>query len=518
MLTVKPLFGVVLMFASSAVTAWWAYSPLLTAKLGLIDDHEYYLFLGKDKALSFVEIPGLLLSETEVGAWGQYGHFRPLYYLLRTLETSLFGLDAGIRYFFGIVSVVIFVAVVSSLFWVVVCLLFSRTKHRLWGIVLVTLFAQVLILAPAWADIVMRLGTSEMYFVPWLAIWFFSTVNLWLKPQTTWLWVLLLLSSLAMAGFKENMIIFFVPSWILFAIYTPLVKHKLLLFWGFLSASVLALAIFLGPVVDLLTRKSDMYGQGRSIEGFFAHLAGTPYVLFLAACVIVSLFFKNKTKSTSVRQWLSSHPLFFLTASSLMVVMWEAFVYQGTTAARYAFISQTLCLIVVAAVLLALNNLFINDYQYRTFPWVINILSTLGFLAYLVSWPLGLSADLGAPGREASFRLSSFHVAENTQVTQQSIYDLASALELHPTVPVVMMNDNLSPEFAVSLSRIIWYLHGEPSYVHYSLSSHEKSNFNAGYISPNSYSTVKDQDTICVTFNSQLPTDINCLVVVDFKH
>lgn len=61
------------------------------AELWVIDDHQIIRYLGADGDLPLTEIPTTLLHGTEVGQYASALRFRPGYYLLKLLETSLWG-------------------------------------------------------------------------------------------------------------------------------------------------------------------------------------------------------------------------------------------------------------------------------------------------------------------------------------------------------------------------------------------------------------------------------------------
>jgi hypothetical protein len=79
------------------------FGPFVSAKFGLIDDHEILRFLGPNHVVRFWDIPRLLITKTEVGQWGTSSRLRPIYYILRLVETALWGDHAGLWYLTRIV-------------------------------------------------------------------------------------------------------------------------------------------------------------------------------------------------------------------------------------------------------------------------------------------------------------------------------------------------------------------------------------------------------------------------------
>ena len=66
------------------------------ANWGLIDDHEIFHFLGPGLRLPLADIWSTLLAKTEVGSL--QGRFRPGYYTVKLIETSLWGSNVHLWY------------------------------------------------------------------------------------------------------------------------------------------------------------------------------------------------------------------------------------------------------------------------------------------------------------------------------------------------------------------------------------------------------------------------------------
>jgi hypothetical protein len=115
----------------------------------LIDDHEIFSFLGNRDRLPLSELFHTLFTKTEVGTLD--GRFRPSYYLLRVLETCLWGTDVHLWYLTRTACFALFVA---STWW-----LFIRLG-RFW---LGTALMVPVLTLPFWSDVWARLGPSETY-------------------------------------------------------------------------------------------------------------------------------------------------------------------------------------------------------------------------------------------------------------------------------------------------------------------------------------------------------------------
>lgn len=122
---------------------------ILDANWSLIDNWDYFNWLGPKLNLSLSDVWSTLVNETEVG--NPQRRFRPSYYFLMILETSLWGANVHLWYFVRTLEFGIFIA---SIWWIV-----SRFAGLLLGAVLLV---PVLAL-PFWGDIWARLGPSEIY-------------------------------------------------------------------------------------------------------------------------------------------------------------------------------------------------------------------------------------------------------------------------------------------------------------------------------------------------------------------
>ena len=130
----------------------------LDAKWSIIDDHEIMHFLGSDRNIPFNEIPKLIF-QTEIGSYGDSLRYRPSYYVLRIFETFLWGDNPQLWYAARILFLIIFLFVVSSLV----------TKQL--GVFIAVPFTIFIMTGNYWPDILTRLGPSEIYAVPGIALY-----------------------------------------------------------------------------------------------------------------------------------------------------------------------------------------------------------------------------------------------------------------------------------------------------------------------------------------------------------
>lgn len=172
-----------------AAFAYYLVFPNFGAKLGIIDDHEIALFLGNDGKIKPLEIPGVIIDQTEVGKWGSYLRYRPSYYTLRVIETALWRDNATMWY------VSRYLMLVLSLFlgWKILSIYFPRIVSYLVIFYMMTM--------PFWPDILTRLGPSEIYALPAVLLFTYGLI----KNE---LWMISL-GYLIAVGSKENLLILF---------------------------------------------------------------------------------------------------------------------------------------------------------------------------------------------------------------------------------------------------------------------------------------------------------------------
>jgi hypothetical protein len=178
-----------------------AFAFLLTgrqiylANWGLIDDHEVFYFLGPDLRLPFSDIWSTLVAKTEVGSL--QGRFRPSYYFIKLIETSLWGTNVHLWYLGHTIGFAIFL---SSIWW---------TMHRFVGGWLSGVLTACIALLPLWADVWSRLGPSEIYGAACVGTMVFAADFILFsgRPRTrNACAILLALATIALIGLKETFI------------------------------------------------------------------------------------------------------------------------------------------------------------------------------------------------------------------------------------------------------------------------------------------------------------------------
>jgi hypothetical protein len=180
---------------SSAVSFWLIGRQIYQANWGMIDDHEIFRFLGPGLHLSPSEIWSTLLAQTEVGTLA--GRFRPAYYTIKMIETSLLGANVHLWYLANTIGFAVFLA---SIWW------FMRRFVGIWLSGVLTAYISLL---PLWAGIWSRLGPSEIDGAVCIGIMLFATYFVFFSETArtrNLSAITLTLATIALIGLKETFI------------------------------------------------------------------------------------------------------------------------------------------------------------------------------------------------------------------------------------------------------------------------------------------------------------------------
>jgi hypothetical protein len=184
-----------------ALFGYYLVGSNFSAKLGMIDDHEIAYFLGSDGKINLTEIPKVIMS-TEVGQWGEYLRYRPSYYSLRVVESSLWRDNARLWYF----SRYLMLIVSMWLGWKIMTTYFPK--------IIAYLFIFYVMTMPFWPDLLTRLGPSEIYTIPAILLFVYGLIQnkLWMVS----------LGYAVCVGSKENFLVLYpvLLGWAGFRAYT----------------------------------------------------------------------------------------------------------------------------------------------------------------------------------------------------------------------------------------------------------------------------------------------------------
>jgi hypothetical protein len=180
---------------SGAISFILTGRQIYLANWGLIDDHEIFHFLGPGLHLPLTDIWSTLLAKTEVGSL--QGRFRPGYYTVKLIETSLWGTNVHLWYLARTFGLALFL---GSIWW------FMRRFVGIWlGGVLTICIA----LLPLWAGVWSRLGTSEAYGAACVGLMLFAGYFLFFSGSSRARIVsavALTFATIALIGMKETFV------------------------------------------------------------------------------------------------------------------------------------------------------------------------------------------------------------------------------------------------------------------------------------------------------------------------
>jgi hypothetical protein len=371
---------------------------LLKAKFGLIDDHELVQFLGRDRELSLSETVGLMLNTTEVGEWGESKRFRPTYYFFRLLQTATFGNSAESFYVYRILIMSITATLVGVL---AACLAKSlNAKISLATLLFWTLLASLL---PVWADVVTRLGPSELeqslFYTLFLILTWFAVS----RPENSTYWILMLAVVVISAGLKENMAIAFIVT-LLGMIYSKarLTSKKLLTSVVIFSGILVAL-IELGPVIAIQqSNGTDIYGQNRGLTEMLRLLLQGITSPHISVCIIfyLTVLYAGRKGKLKVPKEIE----FLILAFNLILVSEYVFYAGNVRGNRYSMITQITLLICLIIGTILISELLVQSKKTKRCLYMTEAVVAILSLAILFT-----------PALAAKNSLSIYASAENTR-------------------------------------------------------------------------------------------------------
>jgi hypothetical protein len=341
---------------STVVILLTTWPVLFTNWFSPIDDHEYARLLGGDGSLPFWEIPDALLG-TEVSQFGSTSRWRPIYYIVQTVETAIWGQLVWPRYLFRLSLVIavascqaaVFVAVIQ---WgrQVIMPRPSATKSysTAWGTG-GTAPAAALALGAfwfsglyAWSDVAPRLGPSEQFAAAGLTLMILGSYGVARRRPRGWI---LITSGYGIAIFsKENFAVLFLGV-ILIAAWSSTWNAR------FLRAALLGVVTCLAFISVLLLallpgilRDGDVYGRQVSLDGSLDQVGAVPWlaVTVTAAVVIFGLSMVIFRRRLAVQgRSLSLSWVLLICAFGLVIGLSEWITYGGSPSQpRYFLLSE----------------------------------------------------------------------------------------------------------------------------------------------------------------------------------
>ncbi len=306
------------------------YRVNFQAQFWIIDDHEIAHFLGSTHRLLPSQFFEKLINETEVGRYGDFYRFRPVYFFFRLIESMVWGGQPALWYGFRIAIFTIFIFT----FWTLAAKLIG---YGMAGLITLSMATY-----NYWSDIVARLGPSEIYAALGLALIGLGIYTIYSSRKIRTGWLLTCLGYLICSGSKENFVVFIL---LLACIFWDLLrKKKLSVFvWAGMVISLLWTAWTLGAILIFLYRNAhDPYYPSASVSGRLSLIASSleqiSVITLISGCllfIIVSLFLKrNNPEASRLFKYLG-----WGFAAGLLLYLSQMFFYDGSwpNGQRYDF-------------------------------------------------------------------------------------------------------------------------------------------------------------------------------------
>jgi hypothetical protein len=423
------------------------------ARWGIIDDHEIAHFVGPSGRLPFRDIPRILLRETEIASAGHAPRFRPIFYSLRLVESSLWGFTPARWYRARIALYGLSVVLVG---WVVAA--------HIGTVATVGLLAWLLS-GKYWAEVWGRLGAAESYAMFGCALWAFGVHLLWpvvdanapgwRRRRGVGLFAFLV-GNVVVVGAKENLLILAVPNLLLALLEMRAGRTGEVRWWACIT-SVASAAIVAAPVIAYHAGSAvDTYGRSVAFQDRLAVLAGgtiRPTAVHGAFIMAFALWLGVRmvalggsvTPSAAWRRLTSC--LLFVSGSALALLLSQIVLYNGdiTPHTRYEFPAA-----LAGPALLAAASVCVRSFLRRTgalraeravYPVMAAVFLTLALLNVegfreQREW----SRRWAAATRDFTFRITA----------------AASAARAAPDVPIVVMSGRpLDIEPILSVERFL---------------------------------------------------------------
>lgn len=313
------------------------YKDNFKAQWSMIDDHETAYFLGSDKKIEPLEIPNIL-SKTEIGHFGQSTRYRPSYYFLRVIETTLWGNRPQLWYVFRYFILVSFVF--GSLYII-------SNYFGTGGALIFTLYVMT---AKYWTDIWTRLGPAEIYVV--LGITLISVGIYKLSKSKTPLkihvpWIMYFIGCMLATGSKENMVILILPS--LYLLISQLKNRKfnwrgILLAIHIIYCLVISIEIFISIGGSGQNVYADPISVLKILEILrlsFTNRYSIPIFIFAILALVFLLYaFKICHQTQEIKDFLKNKKITITVAGYFLLVYFSQFIFylgKWPTNVRYDY-------------------------------------------------------------------------------------------------------------------------------------------------------------------------------------
>lgn len=433
-------------FIVSLVTASTAAVVLtqrnFQAPFGPVDDHEPLRWMGYDGVLTLSEVLPTLIRDTELSNFGEASRFRPSYYLVRVLQTSLFGSHALSWYlsvvFAYVLASVLFGYAISRWASLSVSIITSSRRIHFWVSLIASLLGTFLIVSlHAWSGIVTRLGPSELLAMVGAGLATLSATLLVEGRNPRW-WIPLMVGVVTAVFAKEVMLPWgLLPLTIAYrriSLGDSLRRLLLVSMLGIASIAVV-LAAVLPPVL-----RGDSAGYGSigqesritlTLQGLFS--VYPTYWLPALVALLISFF-------VFARFWFHRDPrlvrtLLWMILLSIGWFFYDAFIYSGTyELVRYNITWQLVKILwICAAVCFSATAVALGRSLLTRLVTGVALLMSLFLLS---------SSLTEVPGRMISIKNAAIANAEYAERYQLQVLDLLDAVTESPTAAVIIVQSS----------------------------------------------------------------------------
>lgn len=431
----------------------YTLGPMTRARWGMFDDHEIAHYVGQADHLPFGDIPRVLLYETEIGAAGHLPRFRPIFYTIRLLESSLWGFTPSRWYRARIGLYTLSVVLVG---WVVAA--------RIGTVATVGLLAWVLS-GKYWAEVWGRLGVAESYGVFGCALWALGIHLLWPAVDVKGSggrWrravglIVFLVGNAVVVGAKENLLIVAIPNLLLILLEMRAGRTGEARWWACMIS--VGAAIFVAATLAAYFSQSgvDAYGRSVALRDRLAVLAAgaiRPTVVHGAFLLALALWLGTRIAmlggyldpGAAWRRFTAA--FLFLSAGALTLLLSQIVLYNGDIArnTRYEFPAALAGPALLAAASVGVRTLLRRTGALKTERAVFHV-TTAVFLALAL-----LNAEGFREQRESSRRWAAL-----TRDFTMHVTAAASVARARPEVPIVVMSGRpLDIEPILSVARFL---------------------------------------------------------------
>jgi len=403
---------------------FFMWLPVLNSSFGLIDDHEIIWFMYEFNTNRDIL---KILNNTELGLSSDISRFRPVYYLLRVLESVLWGNNPFYWYLTRFIIALLF------------SLTFAYSVSKLFPNYLSTILIVIVLSSKYWSDIFTRLGPSENYSVFGFTIFIIWLIRfLSIKKLTLLSTLLLTFSLLIMAGSKENLlIVIIIPIFILFIkdIYKTFYV-KLTLSFCITLISFFILILF----SRLIEKDADIYSNSISISERFSIIFSffsMPIIWFWFIALFI-LFYITRNEQFSISKIDFYKSLFIIKLNLFLIFAFftQYFFYTKSwpysTEGRYLFpgilFFQVGFLLIFQSIFYQFNFNFFKKKKY----------SILIIFIFIFSY---LSPTFRLP---ISNRNVSFDIAYKTNKFQINLVQIIDQLKSDSTRTLIINSHNAS--------------------------------------------------------------------------